>query len=177
MPAKHPAVKLRPPNPDPRVEIDAGIAGLIRECWRLGLQTRYCCQGDADREAYIMFTAAWQAILFAGAAGPVAWAERTYRHRDKETPPREPWRWSWWRWSLQGDTVRFPARDIPRAEKQLRCYGALIPARIGAAIKPSDSLQSAPRLCPTCNGIVLARQRDAQYCSRRCQLAARRRAK
>src|SRR5262249_21657217 len=85
----HPTVKLRPPNPDPRVEINAGIAGLIQECWRLGLQTRYCCQGDHRCEAYIMFTSPWPAILFTGAAAPAAWSARAHGRRDPEVPPAE----------------------------------------------------------------------------------------
>jgi hypothetical protein len=171
----HPAVKIMPPDPDPRVEIDVRMVGLILECWRLGLATRFCCQGDPHLEAYITFGAPWQALLFAAAAGPMAWDTRTHRRRERENPPGEPWRWSWWRWTLEGATVRFPTRDIPRAEKQLRCYGALLPARIGADTAPTDPRLSAPRTCPTCGGIVLARRRDARFCSRRCQLAARRR--
>jgi len=35
---RHDAVRVVPP--DPRVEIDREIVGLIRQCWRLGLSTR-----------------------------------------------------------------------------------------------------------------------------------------
>jgi hypothetical protein len=170
---------MPPPGHDPRIEIDAGIAGLIRECWRLGLKTRYCCQGDATADdatglAYIAFADLRSAALFAALAGPMSWSERTHKIRDRETHHRrEPWRWAWWQWALdQLGCVRFPSRDIPRAEAALASVGV----RIGSDRVPSDPILSAPeRRCPICTLPVTARRRDATYCSRRCRLAARRR--
>jgi hypothetical protein len=181
----HDAVEMTLP-----VAIDARIAGLIRHCWRLGLETTYCCQGD-DRQpegahplsgrytaalAYISFRARWQAILFIGAAGPHAWS-RKYRRYD------EPYRWT-----LDiGAVVRFPAADIRGAEDAMSRVGALLPervgapdgaddahrARVGAGTGSPDALPCAPRTCPVCRVPVAGRRRDARYCGRRCQLLAR----
>jgi hypothetical protein len=174
--ADHQTVRLIPPDPDPGVAIDVGIAPLIHQCWRLGLHTNNCCEGDNSHDAYISFRERWQAELFAAAAGPFAWNDRVQRRRDRESAGRpEAWRWSWWRWRLEGATVRFPHRDIGRAEDTLRARGSL-GVRVGAHIENQNSRLSAPpRLCPICGEVVLARRRDARYCSRRCQLAARHR--
>src|SRR5262249_50499605 len=100
---KHRTVKGSPP--DPRVGIDEKIAGLLRQCWRLGLGTRFCCQGDnppeewGESRAYITFQDWRQALLFAAAAGPMAWSERAHGQRDRESRScPEPWRWAWWHW-------------------------------------------------------------------------------
>lgn len=41
------------------IRVDTEIAPLVQECWRLGWQTMYCCQGGTrgkkDERAYIMF--------------------------------------------------------------------------------------------------------------------------
>src|SRR5690349_2167046 len=115
----HKTKRMMPPNPDPHVEIDVEIAGLIKECWRLGLVTTLSCQGSPTHLAYIAFRQGWHALLFVGVAGPHAWGVKVQRLRDRETPASEPWRWEHWRWTLEGNIVRFPHRDIRRAQAAL----------------------------------------------------------
>lgn len=188
-------------------DIDQGIAPLIDHLWRLGFRTRYCCQGDADQDgyhvpggeygtrAYITFGSMCEAALFVALAGPSSWDDRTHRQRHAEDPKgTERWTWDW---RLEGDVVRFPARDITRATRQLAQarwrldrFGALLATRhplpgapdrhdpdpmerVGAPQQESDALPAAPQTCPTCGTVVLSRRSDARYCSRRCQLRAR----
>ena len=70
------------------VPIDERIAPLIEQLWRLGFQTRFCCEGDdpavrsqkpllhgygGTAAAYILFSSYVEACLFASLAGPVSW--------------------------------------------------------------------------------------------------------
>jgi hypothetical protein len=191
---------MRPKTAD----IDARMAPLIRLLWQRGFVTRYCCQGDtregdSQLQAYIKFRSALEAALFAALAGPLAWDSRAHRGREGELPGGSL-RWTW-DWHLEGDTVRFPSRDLPRATAAFLRGGRALTALIGAVLEapipflpalqdcprcgweqiqspaaPAEPLPSAPgRQCPSCSGLVLERRKDARYCSRRCQLAARNR--
>jgi hypothetical protein len=182
-------------------DIDRALAPIIQMLWRRGYRTRYCCQGDpamdyegAD-QAYILFGTALEAALFYAYCGPARWSKAQHAQRHRERPEGSE-RWTW-DWRLEGDTVRFPHRDIARVAKavqQIPSLGALIgavsateiPLRsapptcphcesdlLGAHPAAPDPHRPAPRLCPTCGGVVLSRRKDARYCSRRCQLAAR----
>jgi ribosomal protein S27AE len=201
---EHKTVPLTlPPAMRPtRAEIDERMAPLIRRLWQLGYVTTYCCQGDMDEdsaahEAYIVFRSRIEAALFVALAGPMAWDRKTHGLRDRERPSgRDRWTWDW---RLERDTVRFPSRDIGRALAALRlsaslaaligavsdapvpllCALAVCPRcayeQIPATTAPPEAHRRAPRICPTCGGVVMARRKDARYCSRRCQLAARHR--
>jgi hypothetical protein len=191
--------RLRPTTAD----IDTQMVPLIKRLWQLGYTTLYCCQGNPEAEdwsgtaqAYIKFGSLIEATLFAALAGPLAWDDKTHRKRHDERPTgTERWRWDW---RLEGDTVRFPARDVGRATASFQKRGhplvALVRAlgasaeslrseqvecpecrmtRIGAFPKSADPHRPAPRTCPTCQNVILSQRKDARYCSRRCQLAAR----
>jgi hypothetical protein len=101
------------PLPDARIAIDVRIAPLIAECWRLGLRTRYSCQGDQVAEprrahaAYISFESALDALLFVGLAA--RGARNSYGYELAGS--------GWW---LEGAVVRFPSGDIRRAAAALR---------------------------------------------------------
>jgi hypothetical protein len=194
-------LRLPPSMRTQTADIDERIAPLIQRLWRLGYVTHYCCQGDARQDhvdqAYITFRSVLEACLFVAQAGPLAWDHRTHRQREAELPGSSQ-RWTW-DWRLEGDIVRFPARDIARATATLIRTGKPLVALIGAVSEapvpllpappqcercgwepmPCPSGAAEPRLsaprprCPTCGGLILARRRDARYCSRRCQLAAR----
>jgi ribosomal protein S27AE len=188
--------------------IDKAMAPLITALWRLGYTTQYCCQGDAadssgtpendaTRQAYIMLSTRAEAALFAALAGPLAWDKKAHRQRHAERPDGSD-RWTW-DWHIDGNTVRFPGRDlgrvtvaVQRMPKLIALIGALsgtqevlrpaLPecpecgfALLGALPAATKAYHPAPRTCPTCGGVVLARRKDARYCSRRCQLAARQR--
>ncbi|HUE74570.1 MAG TPA: hypothetical protein VMP01_27125 [Pirellulaceae bacterium] len=182
----HKSVRLTPP--DPKVDIDAEIAGLVKQCWRLGLITTHCCQGDADYQgqtgpgggrlelAYVSFGDAVSALIFAAAAGPMAWSYETHRKRDRERSELAK-RWSWdWHidFGAYGAAVRFPSRDIQRAEASLRRYGGPL-VRASERVQAGQEAHRSAPTCPTCGGLVISRRRDAKYCSRRCQLRARER--
>jgi hypothetical protein len=167
-------------------EIDVAITPLIEELWRLGFTTRYCCQGDDTAAApgragwqhlaYITFGSLVEAHLFAALAGPFAWDRRTHRRRHSERPDRTD-RWTW-DWTVEANTVRFPARDIPRATAALSKYrwrlrDVLAPLAAAGAVPATAEGRPPPKTCPACGGVVLSRRKDARYCSRRCQLAGR----
>jgi hypothetical protein len=178
-------------------DIDQDLVPLIQTLWRAGFTTCFCCQGEAARSgqgeplAYIKFSTKVEAALFAAMAGPFHWDRRTHQQRHQERPAGSE-RGSW-DWLLEGDRVRFPSRDIarvtvaaarlPRLEALIQTPIPLRPAPpacphcglelIGALVLQADAHQAAPRRCPTCDGVVLSRRKDARYCSRRCQLAAR----
>jgi len=170
-----------------RIDIDQGIADLIRVCWRRGLRTRHCCQGDArDRGdgyvlhgqpgytdlAYIQFESALEAAVFVARAGPFAWLRKDHvlRHAEYAPSPR-----SNLDWSLEGDIVRFPNRDIDRASRALQRYSWTLAGFIAAADVSASAERNRPeRLCQTCGESVPPwRRRDAIYCGRKCQLKAR----
>jgi hypothetical protein len=185
-------------------DIDVRLALLMKRLWCAGYATRYCCQGDiageheselGERGAYITFATAAEAALFAALAGPFAWDQRSHRQRHQERPAGSE-RWTW-DWLLEGDTVRFPSRDIDRVTAAARrlprleeLIGALcetpIPHRpappacphcglelFGAEILQLEAHQGAPRTCLRCGGVIVRRRKEALYCSRKCQLAAR----
>jgi len=191
----HPYKSLAPP-PNLMVEIDAGIAGLVQQCWRVGLDTRFSCQGDdrpiidddyinASRrwepghavagQAYIAFGSLLDAALFIGAAGPTAWTPRDHRQRHAERPPgTERWTWDWTLDALALDTVRFPARDIPRAERALARVRWTVTALIAGRGQADSQRVVQYRACRSCGTLISPRlRRDAIYCSRHCQLRAR----
>src|SRR5262249_14499839 len=111
--------------------------------------------------------------------GPTSWGTKIHKQRDKEQPTTtERWRWEWWCWWLQGDTVRFPRRDIPRvtaALAQHRWRLQDLGARLCAdtSVQDTDPIRSTVRIGPVCGAVVTSRRKDARYCSRKCQLAAR----
>jgi hypothetical protein len=165
--------------------IDDRMAPLIGHLWRLGFTTNFCCEGevgdDAMNQAYISFGSGVEACLFASLAGPLAWNDKTHRQRNREQASgTEHWSGAW-HLEYGYATVRFPARDIHRAAAQLDklrwrvgdLLRVLSMERLGSPSTMSGPRQSAPRTCPTCGGILLSRRKDARYCSRRCQLAAR----
>jgi hypothetical protein len=178
--------------------IDEALVPLITHLWQLGFVTRFCCQGDPGndpaRRAYIRFRSRLEAGMFTALAGPMAWDARVHRARALKNPAGID-RWTW-DWQLAGDTVRFPARDVPRAMEALARNGvplaALIAAvsrepapavpapspqtseeRIGALNEPPEAHRSAPRTCPTCGAVIMGKRKDARFCNRRCQLKAR----
>jgi hypothetical protein len=50
----HPAYKTALPSGE-YADIDVKIIKLLRAAWALGYTTQYSCQGDADRQAMIIF--------------------------------------------------------------------------------------------------------------------------
>lgn len=175
-------VRMRPST----VDIDKRIAPLVHELWRLGFATKYCCEGDdpvamvhkvnqgrgrTPDLAYIMFGDWVEASLFASLAGPPAWDKKTHFQREREQNSRP------WDWHVEAYSVRFPTRDIERATDALKRYAWRLGALLGSRTHDGEPLRSAPRIvCPTCGRVVMSRRKDARYCSRRCQLAARNRA-
>lgn len=183
-------------------EIDVSIRPLISRLWQLGFATKYCCQGDLDHDpssaklAYIMFRSRLEAAIFASIAGPPSWSFKMHRKRHAERPEgSERWTWDWW---LDDATVRFPKRDIPRALEALKSHGMRLEALIGAHLQEPIPLLCAPpacpscgvdllralpvpqvdrqpgqRICPACGRVVMARRKDARYCSRKCRLRNR----
>jgi hypothetical protein len=181
--------------------IDERLVPLITRLWQLGYVTLYCCQGGDTVPAYIAFRTCVEAALFLALAGPAAWTPKERRRRRAE-PGVAGGASGECDWEMEAGNgihvVRFPARDIPLATTHLVREGVRLEALIGAlsetplprlsappecprcrteligALIPSpDAHHSAPRTCPTCGGVVPSRRRDARYCSRRCQLAAR----
>jgi len=176
----HQTVDMLPPRGT--IEIDVEIAPLIAECWRLGLMTRYCCQGQkidrpqasGDRaawsayysgRAYIAFKSPLATMVFLALASP----RTMYGDFDARD------------WVCEGAIIRFPRRDISRAidnlQKQRRTLTDLIGwAQIGSDNLDNYPILSAPRRCGSCGAPIPDRLRqDARYCSRQCQLRARKR--
>jgi hypothetical protein len=177
------------------VGIDKALVPIITGLWRKGWRTRYCCQGDEvpageqpryEHLAYITFYTAAEAALFVAFAG---------YHRPQRS--RRYMGWEPQGWMFDCDTVRFPVSDLerireavqqlPRLEALIGAVSAtLIPLRaappecprcgweqIREVAETTIPLRAAPRTCPTCGGVVMSRRKDARYCSRRCQQAAR----
>jgi hypothetical protein len=195
----HKTKNLKPPPSMRTIAIDERIAPLISHLWRLGFQTQYSCQGNAGDAstdlAYIMFRSHLEAALFAALAGPLSWDFKTQAQRERERPDRAD-RWAW-EWRIEGYTVRFPSRDILRATAAMANaprLASLVGAVSSATAPPQtppptssgsgserilplrsaqDPSRSAPRICPACRRVVVARRKDARYCSRSCQLSAR----
>jgi len=197
---QHQTIGLRLPRRlrTEQAQIDQQMAPLIRELWRLGFRAEFCCQGDppvgagmhsrapeqgAEQPAYISFATALEALLFASLAGPPSWDRREDQRRSQAGD-----------WQVWGTEVRFPGGDIGRAIAALQRHHWRLEALLGAALiggTPHRSgehgtqerlgavddgdlpLLSAPRRCPVCGGLRMSRRKNARYCSRRCQLAAR----
>jgi hypothetical protein len=182
-------------------DIDSALVPIIQMLWRRGYQTCFCCQGYSEtdfegaHQAYIKFGTHIEAALFYAYCGPARWTNAQHAQRHRERPGgSERWRWDW---RLESVTVRFPNRDIGRVAKAVEHIPSLralirpvsntampLPSPIptcpgcgldllGARLAAADAHQPAPPRCPTCGGVVMARRKDARYCSRRCQLAAR----
>lgn len=150
---KHPTKAM--PLPDGRAAIDVKIAPLIGQCWRLGLRTRYSCQGDATTEprrtqaAYISFESALDALLFVGLAA--RGASRTFGY--------ELAGGGWW---LEGAVVRFPPGDIRRATSALR--------RVRTGVADLIAESRAPRTCGCGRRLGPDDRTDATVCaSRQCR--------
>jgi hypothetical protein len=170
----------------PTADIDELLGPIIRECWRLGLQTAYSCQGtfltDAAPSkgltaqlAYISFESRLHAMLFVGLSGPSTWTYREYAARRTEIPRAVAWSGGVEHWALEGGVVRFPTCDIPRIHRHLKTCSWTVADLLGAALARVDPSQAAPhRICAGCGGpIPRGKRRDAKYCERPCQLAAR----
>lgn len=64
---KHKQVRVRAGGQDHYV--DEGIAPLLRECWRSGIQTVMSCQSRAGGRAWVEFESAADATMFLNAVG------------------------------------------------------------------------------------------------------------
>lgn len=183
------AVRLPPELRTKSAQIDEKIAGLVELCWRLGLRTQYCCEGDPTPPeafapksgkygrglAYITFSSSLEAMVFTATAGPVAWDWKVYQQHQRIPA----WAQQYVHWVRQGNTVRFPHEDIVFAEAALKKYNWHLKDLIGAVFLDQKPLPTAPlRICPTCGGLVPpSLRKDARYCSRNCQLRGRNRRK
>jgi hypothetical protein len=92
----------KPPWLDHAIGIDEGIVDLIEVVWGAGLTTEWCCQGQTNSHAWIVF------------AGPDS--ARTFAAVFEAVPPR--------RWRISGSEVAFDAHLIPFATDEMAGRGA-----------------------------------------------------
>lgn len=198
----HPTTKLVPPKLD--VEIDTQLAPLVKHCWRLGLATRYCCQGSPERETvgsaglgYISFDSVLAATVFCGLVAVLRGDEvhLTTKYDSpclictKLVPTGEQVIWRPKKGVMhvgccqpvlqhEGAIVRFRNCDIQGMTQRLTAWRTSLEALIGAADVPSEPLRSAPRRCAlaSCHlPLPVTLRKDARYCCRKHQLADRHR--
>jgi hypothetical protein len=132
---KHKATAVHAPDGS-SIEVDAKLLVLVQQCWRLGLATRACCQGDpepapdaprpardgtpdhpAARQAYIAFSTSLHAMAFAASAGPTAWGSAKLGSRRTDAVDLGS---GYDHWILRDRRVGFPHRDIGRAVAALK---------------------------------------------------------
>ncbi len=63
----HLATYLRDPWSGNEEAIDFGMVDLIEQLWRLGIRTRFCCQGDPGELAYVHFPGSTESGLLVAA--------------------------------------------------------------------------------------------------------------
>jgi hypothetical protein len=188
----HATDTLYPPYIVP-AEIDRRMRPLIEACWQAGLRTVTCCEGEPSAShgpragidlACITFCSDLEAMIFLTLAGPTRWTTRARNHRNEA------------RWGVEGRTVTFPHEDIRLAAYTLQASGWTVDDLItmysasrqpfGREFTPSTAPHREDpggtvhrlRRCRQCTGAIPpGRRHDAVYCSRRCQLRARKRAR
>jgi ferredoxin len=168
-------------------EVDVGIYELVKLCQAKGLSTTACCEGDGGPEdewdetkkAYVSFGSHLGGVIFFALAGPMAWDRKSHKNRHAEHPAGS-YRWTW-DWQVihfkLGTKVALPRRDRGRALRALRATGLTIHDLIATRNQAETAeAGSDPRTCMKCGGVISMHVRaHADYCSRRCQLDARRR--
>jgi len=199
---KHPTTKLVPPKL--QVEVDTQLVPLVKHCWRLGLTTRYCCQGTPDPAnvgpiglGYIGFDSVLAATVFSGLVvghlGDEVLLTTKYESpclictKLVQVGVQAVWRPKKGVMHVdcclpvlqpEGDIVRFRNCDIARMTQRLAAWRIPLADLIGAACVQPDPLPAAPRRCAlaSCHlPLPVAMRKDARYCCRRHQLADRHR--
>jgi hypothetical protein len=189
----HATDTLHPPYIVP-AEIDRKIRPLIEACWAAGLRTLGCCEGTpgwtgpratcGDGLAWIRFCSDLEVMLFLALAGPTRWTTRARNRHDEG------------RWGVDGRSVSFPHEDINLAAYTLRASGWTVddliamyrgarqdgrweftPGTAPGAEEPQRDTVLVRRCRQCSSAIPPGRRHDAVYCSRRCQLRARKRAR
>lgn len=129
----HPTVILA--GPTGSVEIDIELAPVIASLWRLGINTRQCCQySPLSDSAEISFPTSSDMAVFVGALFPVGYDDGDeLQSRISEWEVCDPtssslrlgWRWivapEWdgAAWDFAG-RVEFPTSDLPTILERLR---------------------------------------------------------
>lgn len=129
---------------DEVIDVDEFIAPLIRELWRLNINTEWCCEGYPDatdyrRKAYIVFESCSDAEYFLRIVYSKT-LDSTDRLRQSGTPPKcNQYIWKTKPgvcWEYEADfyvddnhpkprlrlCLRFPREDIPRLHEMVREY-------------------------------------------------------
>jgi len=107
----HPTVTVEHPD-GYSADIDTLIADLIRECWRLGIDTSECCQEEGHGMARVGFLTLTD-------------MERFYEvvtRKDDDEALFFAWKWELWADGGLRGTVHFPASQI---RWLTRCLSAL----------------------------------------------------
>ncbi len=124
---EHRHTKLYYPRIKRHIEVDVGMATLIKGLWDLDIHTKYCCRGDSyrvrkpDRFAYIMFLNEKSARKFMCLTEKI---EQAWEWPDA----REAWIWelspnvsgkNFKKTGRFNFVVRFPSKDIRRIVNKL----------------------------------------------------------
>jgi hypothetical protein len=80
--------------------------------------------------AYIVFARPIGAIVFAALAGPASWGSAVFGSRRAE--PDEAAKSEFDHWVLRDEMVRFPNRDLRRAEKAIKSVKSTLADLVGA---------------------------------------------